>query len=636
MARTLGECRERTTSATLSDPSRRCLALHFSLTSWSRLALLSVLMVVYALPAPWSTIITDTARDFIESAPLLSGSLPLRGPEIVGAFNLGPVWYLTIALAIALTGSVAATLTLAALLAALKFPLAYLCGRHLVDARFGLIWALALAVPGMANFTQLVITHTAMVEAATLAWLYVSIRIAERGHPAWWLAFGAAASLALHAHPTTMLLAPIALWLVVRRRAWNGELGWLLAGLAVALLPLLPMLIAEAAEGWPALQRSAAYAGQRSGQPGLAGVAPLYLGLGLNAPRFIVDGLLSDDLRPLGWLLYALLAISAVAGGWLALRQPGNRRFLLATTALVLALPLAVMLLREVTPYYMLLVWRVFAALLVAQCWYALLRVIALVGRQAAASAIAVFVASVLLLHALTAAMWIRRAEAGLALLPIATVADARVSARVTQTANLLPAWRLEAAADDLCDDPIVLHAGLAQLVAAAVELPRRRSCPAADGIRYGGGGDLPMSRHRLGLSPQELRRIGFRDADWPLALALRPLDVPVEGAGLQVGFVETYPYFDLPSGRSSWRFEFRTDSDARVVVAVPLGIIDRSRLLSVQVDDRPAPPLSVTRTVSVYHCPHCRGEAVWRIEGEAASAAQIDITLAPTPPRSP
>jgi hypothetical protein len=596
--------------------------------SWHAIVVVA-LVLLHALPAPWSLLIVDNARDFIEAGRLLRGDWPLRGPLIGGLFHLGPLWYLVVALPWALSGSIAATLTVQALLASLKFPLAYLCGRRLGDPRLGLCWAIALAVPGMASFTQLVVSHTSVVEAAALAWLYTLLRLWQRGDARWWIGCGAAATVALHAHPTTMVIAPLVLAVALRRRAWHGsELRWIAAGLVLALVPLLPLLAAESATDWRGLARLSEYAASGIGQGGFAGLAALYLGLLGNGPRFIADALVSADLGIATWLAYALIGAATLAGAAVALRadERPQRGLLFVVAGLLLAIPAAIAVLREVTPYYMLLVWKPFAALFAALCWCALARA---VGARPIAALLAVVVA----LHALVALSLIRRGEQGLVELPAAAIADLRASARRTEAAALLPAWRLERFAATLCREaPVVLHAGLAQLVAVAVELPLRVACPDAPAPSYGGGAGTPASRHFLGLSPRELRRLGHHDADWPLALRLAPVQVIAAANGRALAFDDTYPYLGAPARRRQWQYEFVATADARVVVATPLGLVDGSRIMAVEAGGVPAQVLSMARSVAVYRCSGCRGEVRWRVEAEAAAADFVDITIAPAP----
>ncbi|HET7845320.1 MAG TPA: hypothetical protein VFL14_14280, partial [Xanthomonadales bacterium] len=316
---------------------------------------LFALMALHVAPYAWSTVILDTARDLVAAQRLLElGEWPLRGPVINAMFNLGPAWFYVVAAFLAIARSVAGTMVLIGVLASLKFPLAYVLGTRWRGARYGLLFALALALPGWNLAQQLLVTHWNLVEATIVAAALPLLALARAGSPRQWLAYGLLQSLALHAHPATIVLAlalPFVLWR--RRERWRSDVAWIGAGFLASLLPFVPMLVAEARAGWPALAAIASYA--QSPPPGL-GLAAYLDGATRGGIALFARAIASAGLAP--WLLaaYALVAIAALAGIARAVAAGEGRRIALATLALVVVL-LAIRVLRPLTPFYMLLAW---------------------------------------------------------------------------------------------------------------------------------------------------------------------------------------------------------------------------------------------------------------------------------------
>ncbi len=90
----------------------------------------------------------------------------------------------------------------------MKFPLAYHCGRVLLDREFGVLWAMAMFIPGWSTIEMLVFNPNA-VATATLA-------VPGRASASYWkrpMGFGSFAilglafALAIHVHPTSLPMA---------------------------------------------------------------------------------------------------------------------------------------------------------------------------------------------------------------------------------------------------------------------------------------------------------------------------------------------------------------------------------------------------------------------------------------------
>ncbi|MBD8527553.1 hypothetical protein [Pseudomarimonas arenosa] len=578
--------------------------------------IVAYLVVLFALPAPWSTVIIDTARDFVEAERWLQQGMPLRGPMIGNLFHLGPWWYLLTAGGFALTGSIAATLTLEALLAAMKFPLAYVCGCVIYSSRLGVCWAIALAVPGMASMTQLVITHTAIIEFAILGWILTALLLCKGHRGAWWLAFGAMASLSAHAHPTTLVFAPAACFIVALRRK-RTDLPWIIAGVLVFVLTFAPVLIAESREHWPSLQALSSHGQSIHWAGSLGRIAAVYLGALAAGPQFVSLSLLAGWSGLIGLTYLALACTVLVGAGW-AWRNQSLRPVLIVAAATCMVFVLLIATLRQITPYYMLLASKPFGTLAMAVAF------VALVERAHRSRMLATLVLlAILLLHGLVSMSWIYQAESGSARLPVATISDMAQSPQRLEAVSMMPVWRLESLAARSCGRKIVLHASMAQLVMLAAELPMQTECEARPEVIYGGAAQ--DAEHLLGLTPYELRLIGYSEANWQQALELAPIST--QGSSWRLSWSRHYPYIMIPrEGQREFHYEQVTSANNLLVVSTPFGIVDGSEVDSVEVDQGVATLVSKTRASSIYRCRGCAGKARWTVRARAADPRQIDI----------
>ncbi|HET6604180.1 MAG TPA: hypothetical protein VFG21_08200 [Xanthomonadaceae bacterium] len=600
-------------------------------TAWPWSALLvALLMLIEVAMAPWAVALTDTARDLLVADALLDGQWPMRGPLLGNTFQLGPWWYLLVALPWAASGSVTVTLVVLALLASLKYPLAFRVGSELLDRRLGLAFAFALAIPGMGSLARLDLTHTCMVELATLAFAYTVLRLVRGAGALWWLALGAAFALALHAHPTTAVVLPLVLWPILVRRNGPGELAAMVAALIVVAVSLLPMLVAESAEGWPGLQRLLDYGTGQGARLDPAGALRVLALLPVNGPRLLAENLAPTSIAWLVYSGYALVAVAGLAGLFIALRTGGRHRApVLCALAAAIVIAFAVALLRPVTPYYMLLVFRPFAALALALALHVLLVRPGSVRRLAGIALISAFA-----LSASFSTAWILRTEQGLVRLPVATIGDARVPASRGVEVALAPSWRIERAARQWCGPaPTVLHGQLAQVVGVAVGTLLPRRC--AGSVRLTGGADIRGARHLLGLVPAVLQRLGI-EAGWQQAWSLAPSRVVGGGPGLVIPADRPYPYYALEARAPvTLGFDFDAGPEEFIIVATPFDVFDgATHVVLVRVEGGGPQPVPVTqpRSLQVWRCAGCASGARWQVRVSTPYPERVEV-LAWRPP---
>lgn len=579
------------------------------------LVLLAALMLLHLAAYPFATVLLDASRDLSQAWAIVQGVAPLLGPRIDDRFHLGPAWFYVLALPLWLTKSTAATLAAAGLLAALKYPLAYLCGKRLLDARFGLFWAVALALPGWNLLQPMFPTHTILIETTMLAALLPLIRLWQRGEAHWWGAYGMLQGLALHAHPATALLVPLAVAVAWQRRAaFRHEAGPIAGGVALALLPFAPMLWHEATHGWPMLETLFA----RGAPGGLATAPELARGVFVQGPvsAFAAGGR--------AWilvasLLYPVLALTLVAGLAFAIRrQPALWRVpLCAVLALLLLAALG-----GRTPFHLVYAWLPFGAATLALGWWGLWH--SPRARPVATAAAAACVA--LALCATT--LQIRAAHAGQTTLLAGSVADVRTLAPPRRV-PLLPAFLLDQWGREICtaNRATVLHGDLALLMDAARAISVRLACDRADLVNIGGGADVPDAAHVAGLTPGQRRVLGEAQAGWPQAFSDAPLRVVASGPTTPVAAGD--PRTRSTHALQSREFEFMAPRGAAVAISLPFAAWDEARIESVGADGFARTPVLAGAATRVFRCDDCTGVAVqWRVVVRTREPDRLDIVV--------
>lgn len=477
----------------------------------------TLLCVLYALNValfPFAALIADSGRDLANGLAIAQGAAwPMYGPGLFGTWQLGPAWYLLLALPLWLGGSVGGAALTVGLLAALKVPLAYVLGRDLAahdaiagdprghasalaparDRSLGLLCAAAIALPGWHTLGSMVLSHTALVEALLLATLLASLRAVRRHSP--WLAVLASLLLALglHAHPTVLIAAPAvaaAWWLgVPRRRLW-----WLALMALVFLLPFASALLAEARAGWPQWAGSGAYLGGSAFGRRLLRAPQVLMGAGWHGSVFVREFLL---LRVPGlgglWQAGVLLGwVAAVTGSVLALTRRDVR-----PAAVLLAWVLGAVfvgLLRDTTPAWMTYALWPLQALAWSLGAHAVLRT----SRQRMLLATgAAVVAAVLGATLLGDRMALRRE--GLQALPGTSIGDVAVPVLPeSATRAWLAGFDHDRVTQRLCSTqpPTVLHGDLAAAIDFGQGVAAALHCTTPLQL----GGNDPAAAHRAGL----------------------------------------------------------------------------------------------------------------------------------------
>jgi hypothetical protein len=342
--------RHRSAQAVKSQPDNSRLPFAFFPSS-ARFWLVAFLMAAYTAGYAWSAPTADTADELLRAYEIRHGiAYPLEGPFLGGALHFGPMWFYLTALPLWISHSWLAVALFIGFICSLKFPLAYLCGRKLIDADFGLLWAAAMFVPGWASLEQLVFLNPNGVAAAALLVLAVSLRGLEKriGWPTF-TALGLALAVAIHVHPTSapvFILVVLVLWLHYRRS--QRLLGPLVAIVAGFLVPFIPYVVSQIRGGFADWGSATAYMSGQVVPTNIVNVPAVIVSYLLAGPAVVAEYLMrwSPDRAAMLGVVMAAAASTSVAGYF----HPLSRQRLLLFFAALLVFAAWVACMRPTTP----------------------------------------------------------------------------------------------------------------------------------------------------------------------------------------------------------------------------------------------------------------------------------------------
>lgn len=326
-------------------------------------ALVAAWMLLYAFGYGAAVLSADSVRDLSAAWQIHAhGAWPAQGPDIFSRYTLGPLWFWLLALPMTLGASLPSVTLFVALLASLKFPLAFVLGRRLAGQSCGLFAAGMLSLHGVSLIEQWAIVHTNLVVATTLLVFWIGALLHERPGGMRWVMFALSWLLALHAHPAaglSLFAAVPALWTHRRRAISPGALS---AATLIVVVGLLPSLLF-------ALNGSLWYAPT---QPGTLTPADAWPARTLALWwRIMLDPLrLQSELLEVphtGWIGHCGMAIAGA--GLIAASIGSHRRLVWAMLLATLCGALALVMVRPATPLWMALAIVPWAALTTALGW---------------------------------------------------------------------------------------------------------------------------------------------------------------------------------------------------------------------------------------------------------------------------
>lgn len=596
----------------------------------------ALLMLLLAALFVWTSVGSngsdDTYRDIDMAQSIVSGHyFPLNGPTINNIFHLGPLWFYVLALPLWLIGNPFAVNATMGLLGALQFPLAYQIGKRFGGERLGLLFALALALPGWSAFPLVMLTHVTVVPTCILFGVLAMLRYREHPGAARAVVLGLALGCMLHAHPTTLLLA--ALCALAAGSAASSDKRTTHAALVVmAIVALfLPMLVHQALTGWPDFATASSYTATRLALPAPARTAKLLLALFDYGADYTARFWLALR-RP--WLT-ALLALNAMcflaAGAGLALLvrdDAGARRRVVVLVLVLLAQTLFVVALREITPF-----WMIYAHLpLIAALVAVGLDRICKVGRGPRRIVAAL---------ALGWMLWSVAAWSYLALSPsqglegrakhgVHDLMDVieHETVKVPFSAARIPVYELGDLAADCA--PVTLYAHYALFVDRSFGVGALAHCGRFTQIRLGG---MPDATHparlglrdyvwtRLGMQPQH--RIDSLGVSTPTAVWHSPQSLPVVDA-------IDYPIRQLSIAPQRFTVHGTASGADAIVVAHRALDYGPFSVIAARADGVPMAPLWADQATLVFRAPQDlrgHGNVSWSIEIDATPAF-VDVAV--------
>jgi len=451
--------------------------------AWSAVALLACL---HLAPFLLTFIEGDFARDLDQAARIVEGTgWPTRGPVLASTLHLGPAWYWTLAIPLAIARSVGAAAAFAGMLSAAQFPLAYLLGAALGGRLAGLAFAIALSLPGLTTLEGVWIAHPSLVPTAVLAVAFASWHAWRRRSAAWWIGAMLLASLALHAHPTA--LPALAFPAAAAFRLPPGERRAALAAGGVAfLIPFAPLAF-DAGANARELATFASGVGADLPELTLTRWLDAMASVAWRVPDAIAGVVLSGRAgAPVGFRV-ALAIVYAFALAGFALAGSRRRGIVAAAAGFALFAAVAVAV-RETTRFYMLYAaWVAFAAAIAL----ALAAIPTREGTRVPLRALPLAVA--LAISATTSVAWSWRALVGDVRVPAVIAAATDLSRGVPR--GYTPLSRLTPFDHDrigrrLCEAGDVRAFGeLAGVVDMMHNVPARLACGASSRVVLGGTG---------------------------------------------------------------------------------------------------------------------------------------------------
>jgi hypothetical protein len=584
----------------------------------------------------------DSGRDLAQGLAIARGiARPDSGPSIAGAAALGPWYYYLVAAPLALFGSWLSVALWIATLGALQLPLGHALGHALGGPRLGLAVAAASMLPGWGSFELVGFAHTNLVRVAVMAWALASLLAWRRRSPAWFVAAALAATVAVHAHPTTFWTL-LALPVLAARLAWTGReraasAVAVLAALLVAALAFWPLI----APGSRLIANSAATASANVSLANLARSGSVLVGLVLHGPTALWQIAWGDApalARAGGAACIVLVAaggLGAIAG---LLRAESRCAFagMLAWFAIALT---ATVLVRPTTPFYMTYAVLPAYALVVGAGWHRLAVTLvrdgaslrpALSGPALSGPALAGLVLAAIALWLVALAGLARTMTGGLGRIPAETLVDvARAPAREAGEPDVwMPAWGVDALGKAVCAGPIDPYGALRYVLDVHYYVPVRLHCrePAAAGTGRRVAALPRAAWPALGFAPEAL--IG--------SLGLVPVGRLIAPGARDVPALLAYPPHPVATGPAlSVERAFDAPAGALVVASNPAHWW-AAWSADARCDGQPAQAIASDRVARVYRCASAAASPRWVVTVRSPDPGRVEIFTLDAPAAAP
>ena len=604
-----------------------------ALPAYAAFGLLAFLMAVYTAAYAWSTPSADTADELLRAYEIRHAiAFPLEGPFLGNALHLGPLWWYLAALPLWVSHSWLSVALFVGFLCSLKFPLAYLCGRRLVDDEFGLLWATAMFVPGWPTLEPLVFLNPNAVAAAALLVLFAALKSFEPASR-WptFLALGLAFAIAVHVHPSAApigVLLVTTLWFRLRRgQRLAGELAAITTGF---LLPFVPYVIGEIANGFSDWGSASRYVS--------AQVVPANL---VNVPAVVADYVVAGPATMAQYLLrwspgrasvLGLTFAGALLTASAAVFSPRARRWLAVFAGALFVFAAWIACTRPTTPFQFTWMLCPLVAALVALGLRSLARVARL--RPVVATIVGISIAfNLIMIQAMASIV-----EGGEGHLP-SRVMD--IKDRLSETVFRdvwFPAFAHGRLGAILCNaGELTLHGHLAYIADKDLGLDALFVCRDRSRLSLIAG---RAPNHLFGMTRAFWNVSGGQPECWAGSLGLTRAMTPlVERAAIALADGSTY----MPRALARHPPEtalliFTAPANAAVVVTNVLGAYEPHRIASAEADGRKVEPLAENDLSSLYRPQSAPVQ--WKLTVTATNPNAIDVVAldlrsgsgAPTP----
>ena len=603
-------------------------------TGWPYGAIVIAFMAIQIASGGFGAGGPDTARDVAAALAISDlAALPLHGPLLAGTSHLGPVWFYLLALPIVIHRSWLSVGLFVAFIGSLQFPLAYATGRRLIDRRFGLLWCALLALPGWGSFQLVGFSHTNLVPTCSMLVFYALVRLERERRPRWLVVAALAFSLALHAHPTTIALAPvIAIVALSAMPGFGALLRWGTVAVLVALLPFAPLLADRAAAPAPLAAQVAEYVGSTMHASNLLDTGPLLWGTLVRGPRIVAEAFVAAAPWTSASAVVAVLALELAALAGLAFAARRQPLPVAAAVLLTLAVAALTAWLRPATPFYMTYAVLPFLAGLGALGLYGLCTGL----RERGSALLTGIVGMMLMLYAAFGVGIATTIASGDVALDVASRLDVKKEdAAPTPAEPWLSAHAVDASGALLCGQrgPIVLHGAYAYLEHVYLGLDHRLRCGILD--VHLAGIEPVTGVHLVGIARPGWRALGWMPPIYVGGIGVtHAAEVLWPPRGLLPPDGSVYPPPAIASvPLRTVAVDAAVQGDRALIVALPYVPWMMPPQIEVTVNGIAQAPVARDVTAAVYTCRDCVGAAAvaWRISIASSAPERVDVvTIAP------
>lgn len=600
---------------------------------WAGLGFCVLMLAIHVVAGMNTGGMADYWRDMYWATSIAHGErFPLHGPQIYQLFELGPWWFYLLALPIVTTGSITVATAFVQALAAAKYLLAWRIGLRIADARLGFAFAASLAIAGWSMLPLMFPSHTGLVETTLLLLALATWRCWHALSPRDVLAFGLAAAACLHAHPTTLSHVALAGVLLLWRHRSRAAFAWMGVAALVAVSTLLPPWLDRGDIAAGALKSVPAYLGGDIAVRPLQRIPDVARSLAVGGAWWgllLMTSWKASVARIAWWVFCACLAFAA--SGLLRLRRDNRRlfRLALAAVALFLAQVVFVVLLRPLTPMWMVPSCLPPLALAIAIGWYGWLADARRWMRTVAVAALAIYIGLSLAPFSIELRD-LRAVRVMPGVNPFIDVIE-RSDRYINVAVPFYPVRRVERLAKTLCA-PAVLHGRLAAVVEASFASPLRNACGKWPELRYGGveGG----GPHVAGLLPAMARASGIAPSRVVAHMALydgvRAIAPASGGEAAPLRRLQIDPDSGVGS-RTPVSHDFEAAGGDVVVLTNRMPNAAALEIQRIDAAGRPARLLGDDGSSRAYGCEGCGNDDVvrWRIELDAIER-NLDLVVLP------